>query len=319
MAYATGSTPSNATAVLQALATWCTGYGWTVDNNAAYSGGWWLAVHKGACFLNYVVPSTNDRITMYGATGFSGAATPSTQAQTSLGFQITPLVGPYSAYHFFSSSSATYLHVCLEVASNVFAHMHGGLLSSFGGASPGIYVSVSAWNSYTNTGSGDTSSSYPDGSHNVRPFDTGPNYYSVGSGAVCATVDTTFRWFGMGGGNYFVSPNRVDMLGFTTQSTQRPPWNRSGLTRSPNSFDGVAVLFSIPIFAERAAGGIYSMIGEVPDVRMVNMTNNNAKDEITIGTDVWKLYPLVANSSMVNTSGANASSYPYGLAFRKNA
>jgi hypothetical protein len=202
----------------------------------------------------------------------------------------------------------------VEVAANVFAHVHMGQLNAVGGASPVTYVSVSKWESYTNTGSSDTNSSYPNSSFNGRPFDAGASY---AVGAVCATVDSTFAWFQIGTA---VTPYRLDMLGFSPSLAQvKPGFYHSGVTRSPNTFDGIVPFFAIPAFAERAAGGVFSMLGEVPDVRMCNMTNNNPKDEITIGSDVWKLFPLVTNLSQTNVSGANASSYPYGLAFKKSA
>jgi hypothetical protein len=314
MAYATG-TATGCAAVLQALATFAAAHGWTVDNNAAYLSGWWLAVHKGSCYLNFQAPSTDDSITIYGATAFSGGATPSTQAQTSLGYVFTAATGPYAAYHFFSSSGGTYLHALIEISTDIFAHFHGGQLNIVGGASPCIYVTASRWNAYAPTSGSDPITCQADHPSNTRPFDSAGATHPPG--AIACTVDSTFRWFVMGGS---VALTRVGPLGQGGGGGPLPQWQRSGIMASPNTFNGVAVLYPLPIFVERAAGSIFSMVGEVPDLRYVNLRYNNAKDEITIGSDVWKLYPLVANippGTLV--AGGPASSYPFGIAFKKSA
>lgn len=313
MAYATGSATGCAS-VLQALATFCTSYGWTVDNNAAYSGGWWLAVHNGSCYLNFVAPSADNIITVYGATGFNSGSAPSAQANTSPGVQFTAATGPYSAYHFFSSSSGTYLHALVEVSASVFAHFHGGQINAVGGASPGIYVSTSRWYAYAPTYSGDPTPNTADSYNNGKPFESGSTQYN--STWVACTVDSTFRWFGGA-----TAPARLGAMGVGQSNPYPlPGWQRSGIMASPNRFNGIAVLYPIPVFAERAAGGLFSLIGEVPDTRYVNMANNNSKDEITIGTDVWKVFPMVANVSPgLGVANGPASSYPFGLAFKKNA
>lgn len=320
MAYATGSASSCAN-VLQSLATFCTSYGWTVDNNAAYSGGWWLAIHKGTCYLNFQVPSGDGLIYVSGATGFSSSSAPNAQANSSNQFACNPgqtasgvNPGPYVAYHFFSSTSGTYLHCVIEVTSNVFAHFHTGQLNTVGGASPAIYVSPSNWIRYSPSSPSDNYPSDPDTSYNVKPFCSNYNASVANNAAVACTVDSSFRWFPFYGGT---SPGRMGALG--DDYFQAGNWSVSAEHRSPNTFNGVAVLTPITFFVERAAGNIYSLIGEAPDVRFVNMKNNNAKDEITLGSDVWKLFPIIANNPTINVGGAAVSSYPYGLAFKKSA
>lgn len=323
MAYATG-TPSSCVAVLQALATFCTAYGWTVDYNNTYTGvAWYLAVHKGTCYLNFSVPTGDGKVNVYGATGYSSSSGPTNQAnsspinttnpgQTNSG--VNP--GPYTAYHFFSSTSGTYLHCMIEVSSGVFAHFHAGQLNTIGGAAPAIYIACSNWLRYAPINSTDAVPSTPDNNGaSMKPFtgdQQGTNYTGRGFMFGC-TVDGTFRWFNQYSS---VSPSRLGQFG---NSSSDNGWPRRGHTRSPNTFNGLTVMVPIPVFAERSAGNIYSCVGECPDVRYFNMTNNNAKDEITIGSDVWKVFPIISNNPTINTGNAPASSYPYGLAFKKSA
>jgi hypothetical protein len=325
MAYATGSA-STCTAVLQALATFCTSYGWTVNYNNTYTGlGWWLSISKGTCYLNFTVPTAGGLITMYGATSYNSSSAPSAQPNVSAPLVCNPgqtssgvNPGPYSAYHFFSSSTGAYLHCIIEVSAGVFAHFHGGQLSAAGGASPAIYITVSNWSRYAASNGFDTIPSNPDGSGNCKPFSAD---YGGGSGSMASpyngyligcTVDSAFLWFQGYNGS---SPARLGATGNSGASG----WERSAHVRSPNTFNGVAPLIAIPVFVERATGNIYSFIGDTPDIRFFNMKNNNAKDEITIGSDVWKLFPIIANNPTINVGGGSVSSYPYGLAFKKSA
>jgi hypothetical protein len=321
MAYSTSSAAS-CSAVLQALATFCTSYGWTVNFNGTYTGYVrWISVSKGSCYLNFAVPTGDGLIYVYGATGYNAANAPSAQPGTSLQYICNPgqtqsgvNPGPYTAYHFFSSTSGTYLHVAIEVSSGVFAQLHAGL-NAVGGASPATYITVSNWSRYAVTSGSDNGPSNPDNNGaNAKAFCAEYSSNSTnGAGAVGCTVDATFLWFPFQGG---VSPGRMVAVGNAVAGSG---WARYAHLRSPNTFNGVGILVPIAFFVERSAGNIYSMIGEAPDVRFFNMKNNNAKDEITIGSDVWKVFPIISNSPTITTGGAPVSSYPYGLAFKKSA
>lgn len=300
--YSTG-TASGPTAVLQALATFATSAGFTIDNNAAYSGGWWLAVHKGSCYLNFVSDSGNSKVTLYGATGFNSASAPSAQANASAAVGCNSGVGPYVGYHFFSTSgSAAYLHVAIEKSAGLFAHFHGGALNAIGTAAPCIYIQATNW-PYTGY-----YASFPDSSGNYLPWSQ--NGYSYSNGYVGVTVDSTFRWFNPGQSQ----PSRAVWPG------QGAGLSYTAYNRSPNTANGLAVLLPMQCFVERAVGNIYAYVGDVPDTRYLNMKNNNPKDEITIGADTWKIFPMISNNPNINIGNSpNPSSGNYALAFRKNA
>lgn len=299
--YATG-TASGPQAVIQALAAWCTGSGspgFTVDNNAAYSGGWWLAVHKGSVYLNFVVDSGNSQITVYGATGFNAANAPSAQPGTSSGVGCNCGVGPYTAYHFFSTSgTAAYLHFAIEKSTNLFAHINAGGLNTVGGAPTSIYLQMTYWN-YSSA-----YASYPDTTQVTNVYPWTSNAWN--GGVVGLTVDGTFRWFTPGA----ASPGRI-ILPF--QYTLL-----SSMAKSPNTFNGLPIFFNAQVFAERSAGNIYAYIGDAPDIRLLNIKNNNPKDEITIGADTWKVFPFISNAP-ANVNNGPASSGYYGIAYRKTA
>lgn len=296
--------------VLQALATFAASAGFTVDNNAAFAGGWWLAVHKGSCYLNFVADAADTTITMYGATGFSGASAPSAQAQSSTASICNSGAGPYTGYHFFSTTgSPNYLHCVIEKTAGLFAQFHAGQLAAIGGAAPCIYLQATNW-SYTGS-----NGSWWDGGNSFGNFMPWSGGYA-GQNKIGVTVDGTFRWFQQINGG--ISPART--IGWPLQ---QGPSNLSAavnaLARSPNTFNGLSVLIPIYTWVERAAGNVYAYIGDTPDSRVLNMNNLNPKDEITIGADTWKVFPMISNSKILNTTGAPPSSNYYAMAFRKNA
>jgi len=300
--YSTG-TASGPKATLQALATFATSAGFTIDFNNTYSGvGWWLAVHKGSCYLNFVADTGDTQITLYGATGYNSANSYSAQPGTSPNsYNICNSgAGPYTGYHFFSTTgAAAYLHVVIEKSAGIFAHFQGGALNAIGSAAPCVYIQATSWQYSSGY------ASYPDIGGNNMPWS-----YSYPQGWVGVTVDSTFRWFKPGSSSpaRAVWPHQANGLAF------------NGMQRSPNVFNGLAAFFPIQNFVERAAGNLWAYVGDAPDIRLVNMKNNNPKDEITIGSDTWKIFPMIANNPNTTIYGSTSpSSGNYALAFRKNA
>jgi hypothetical protein len=305
--YATGA-PTSLADFLNSLATFATSAGWTVDHNGVRSGSdYWLAVHKDSCYLDYFVPisSTTD-IQLWGATGYSSGSAPSAQPGVSPHASILhpAPAGPFTAYHFFSSNTGgiDYLHAMLEYTAGNYLHLHGGCLSPVGGLSNLIYTAGSYWSGLSG---GYSSYDGGPGLGNYWPFSAEPN-----GGAqqfqVLATIDSVTRWFAPS----LTSPARA--IGPTRTGSR----NVYAFQRNPNTFNQLAPFIPLSIYLERAVGNIYSYAGDVLDMRWFNMTNNAAKDEITIGADTWKVYPVISKAPF---GSPTASSGNYGFGFRKNA
>lgn len=294
------NTASGPKAVLQALATFATSAGFTVDYNNTYTGvGWWLAVHKGTCYLNFVADTADTQVTMYGATGYSSGSSYSAQAGTSGGVICNCKAGPYTGYHLFSTTgSAAYLHVAIEISAGIFSHFHAGALNSVGGATPCIYVQATNWNWTGNF------PSYPDGSGGNYPWSA-----QLQNGQVGVNIDGGMKWFW---------PGRTGNLS-ANLPMQNAGFHANNLWDSPNTFNGLPILLPIPAFVQRTTG-LYTYAGDAPDLRLINIKNNSPKDEITIGSDVWKVFPAIAKNPNTNVFGSpNPSSANYGYAFKKNA
>jgi hypothetical protein len=312
--YATGSA-ATPLALLQAVQAFAITAGWTVDAAAAvYNplGGTpndiWLAIHQGAAYVNYWYRDSESSIELWGATGYSGAAGPNTQAGTStFGTVVNLGAGPYTGYHLFGTlAGPVYLHCVVEATANIFYHMHAGRLKAAGGASLALYLAGTNWSI------GSSSASFYDSGAlgNALPFGNA-NY--IGGTQILCTVDAVPTWFVAY--QYGTTPARARL------PLQQGAWLEHAINRTPNTFNELTVLFPMPIFVERNAGGIWSYIGDVADLRACNHANPSPKDEVTIGADTWKYFPGIAKTlpATWNLNGAPQSSGPYGFAFRKNA
>jgi hypothetical protein len=309
--YATGAAVSRSD-LLNSLATFAPTAGWTVDYNGAWNiTDYWLAIHKGAVYLHYWAPGpliAPTVINFYAATGYNGSAAPNAQPNTSAQTLITPGAGPYTAYYFFASAGANYLHLVLQCAAGVFQHLHGGALDPVGGAAPLIYATCSAWQNIP--GGGGTSSSYDTGSSgNCMPFTSLTSVpYPF---QVYCTVDGVSRWFASSS----ASPARA--IGCLQLASRV----HNAIVREPNTFNQLVPFIPLSVYLERLAGNIWSYVGDVLDTRLMNIQNNAPLDEIVIGPDTWKVFPMIAKTPPAtwNTAGGPCSSGPYALAFRKNA
>jgi hypothetical protein len=315
--YATGSASTPA-ALLAAIEAFATSAGWTIDRttsvyNPGGGGGsstdYWLAMHQGACYLNYWYQTASLGVLLYPADGYNAANAPNAQCSIGNPGGGPPFMnigaGPYTGYHLFSTTAGPiYLHCVIEISGGIFGQLHGGILNAAGGAAPAIYGASTAWN-YTGL-----ITSFCDALTNIIPFGLAQNNFPCVLVSTDGVLDWKIATSGGSVGHRLIVPARGG--GFQNR----------GIHRTPNTFNELTVLFPIHLFAERAAGNVYSHVGDVFDFRCCNGQNVNPKDEITIGSDVWKYFPAAAKTppSTWNVSGNNiVSSGPYAYAFRKNA
>jgi len=109
--------------------------------------------------------------------------------------------------------------------------------------------------------------------------------------------------------------NRAGYNGGSTQSALNALAHDLAYHCSPQSYNGLAPMLPCYIGTNRTPTvGTWTLLGEFPDVRFLNIANINPGDELILGTDVWKIFPLW---NKAYTLGAEPISYDYGLAYRK--
>lgn len=75
------------------------------------------------------------------------------------------------------------------------------------------------------------------------------------------------------------------------------------LQGSPNNFSQITPMWPIYQLMKRSGTSVYSMFGVPEGVRAINMSALNSKAEIIIGTDTWKVFPLVSKTGINYTPG----------------
>lgn len=93
-------------------------------------------------------------------------------------------------------------------------------------------------------------------------------------------------------------------------------FNNFCYTRCPNHFNGVNVLSPIYIFTKRA-NGRFSYIGILSGVRAVNVSMYSPAEEVSIESDVWKIFPALTKQDE-RAEITNLCSY-VGFAFLKTS
>jgi len=91
----------------------------------------------------------------------------------------------------------------------------------------------------------------------------------------------------------------------------------------PNPLNGVSPMMAMPVIGQWGdSSSVYSMLGVLPDIRLISMKGRSAGEEIEFGADTWICFPMRRNDpngeyavppspTIINTSGR------YGFAIKK--
>ncbi|MBU65577.1 MAG: hypothetical protein CL858_09015 [Cupriavidus sp.] len=245
------------------------------------------------------------------------------------------LIGPLStslyAYHLFSAGD--YIHLVVEETPARFRHLSFGFINKYGDFAGGQYLT--SGNPYESA----TMSSYnfntgnhfvPFGANGFSSSRANLATYAQGITAMRADIDGwTVGWRAISHGYWDsanldaygcatyanVTNNRAGYIGSGTQNSLNSLAHDLAYHCSPQSYNGLAPMLPCYVGVNRTPYiGTWTLLGEFPDVRFLNIANFNPGDELTFGTDVWKIFPLW---NKAYTLGAEPISYDYGLAYRK--
>lgn len=332
MTYATG-TATDLEDLLAKLSTFATTThgGWTQGYLNTTNG--WFELHKGSLSVSfkYVPGGTATTLSVHQATAFIGTGTApgehtndsgngyntGSTGHTNANLESERCVrnignGPYPSYFFFADDSANdYIHVVVEVATNTFRHFGFGILDKFGdGWSGGEYAyghyqdsNTSAVQTDINTqtlldGLGGTSDAIRAATVRIASGLANQGTAIWGVSAQTATL----------GNDSNGDPRRQIHGGFRAGMYARGFGNMTGSNSS-----GMVPMYSISAFYRDPSNPRVYLLGHLPDVRAINIRNFEPKQEITVGTDSWLLFPL-----SIKTAAAIAGrSLNSGIAYKK--
>jgi hypothetical protein len=333
MSYQTG-TASSPVDLLQKLATWLSGIGWTIDSSIARAAGWRMHCHKGTQYVNFsaamgetgnVAGFVNTWggtscyfIALYGGTGYNsgndwrsqpgGPVTSGTSNTTGCGIPLPS--GSIQAYHFFADAAGDNIIVVIERTAGIFSQMFfGNSLVKIGTWTGGQYFGASL---------DVTQLSYIIAGNNIPGF-----AYSTYGPGVCinfpaayvrADVDAfTSKWIGIGRtttvGNGYTG--KVGSSNATAEDTGQNGLDIAFLIdRGTSNLTGQSLLFPAVLTVVRDSPG-FSFLGSIPNAFITNACCRgfSAGSIYQWGTDNYMLFPGPNPASMITKN--------YGFAIKK--
>lgn len=224
------------------------------------------------------------------------------------GFQA--LVGPFPNLYMFSNSAGDYCHVVLEWSAGKFRHMAFGKVNQFGTwpGGNGSYFAGSYWHQ---SGLGTNGPiNLPQSAFHALPFD------NLDSFSGNKLLDWTLNY--SNGTDIWIGPTEAvfgSVQHRTGRGSMRGGANRMYKNIQESLFTGQIPLSPIVLGAVKSTDSPTTVrfVGEVPDMRLVNICNLTPAQEFAIGSDTWKVFPLASKGT---TLGQESSAFA-GLAYKK--
>lgn len=219
---------------------------------------------------------------------------------------IQQVAGPYPNAHLFSDDPSTYVHVAIEVQTGIWKHLAFGNLIKFGTWTGGGYYGAEYWSTSP------TSISNPADPNHYFPFD---NNATSAQGK-----QWTVHYADGGAANWLQCGTVAVSLNSVARQAARGSF-RGGTAYlfkhyAESSFSGRIPLAPVLIQRHRTEDSPSTMrwIGQVPDMRRVNITNLAPAESLLIGSDEYLCFPLVAK----NGASGQFSSGVEGIAYLKH-
>lgn len=213
--------------------------------------------------------------------------------------------GPFPSLHLFSDDPSTYCHAVFEVDAGVYKHLSFGNVRKLGTWDGGGFYCATYWALDANN------IDAPYSNQHAPSFENASNV--VGERAWTLHYE--------GGGELWLSPVVGPIDTVTRQQARaslRGGFGRMFKNIAESLFSGFIPLAPILLAHLRTEDtpDTVRWVGQVPDVRMVNMKNIDPGATLTISADQWLCFPLVQKNNPATLDDNYNSGYA-GLAYRK--
>lgn len=310
MAYLT-SAANDPNELLDKLRLFAPSAGWAVDGfrDRTAATGKALSLHAGSLHATWMSQTTGGDgnnpspfFLGFGHTSYSANANPDVQNEASLPVWTNFVQGPYSAVYFFGGSGASpYLHVVVETQAGTFKHFGTGRLVPQGVVTTGQYVYGSQWyyhNAYIDSPNA--------GQHSVAFDDTFANYVSPSTRVRADYDGIAPRWHAVPTDN---NDSRRLVCGWRSATSPLGLPQRTGHSMLTGRAPGYPLWCAVP-----RGAGLFSGIGHPPDLRFIRLDSYAPGEEVSLGTDHWKVFPVHRKNGPVGTPTSGI----YGYAYRIN-
>lgn len=291
---------TSAVELVQQVAAVVEAAGWTITHFGTGSEEWLVLKHPQTSYLHLRALPGNNRVyinssrTFDAGGGFTGQSVSYRTSSEATQMRTTAEVVPTLSIHVFvGDSPSPYLHVVWEVQPGYFRHINLG----------GLDVFVPGFNA-----------TFFDAVHNANASANGNSYWDYYNLSVLQNDSDYSSNAAHSGGLDFFNDDQVPRYYSTKRG--KSPYAKCGSPMSdafsyyavgPNNISGRTILNPLEYFCE-SSGGIIP-VGVVPGMRFLNMAFYKAGDEVTVGTKVWKIFPLIRKGTSIRDNDAAYQGY----------
>ena len=309
MAYAT-SAANDPNELLDKLRSFAQGNGWVIDGwrDRTTKVGKALSAHAGslhATFLTELTAGDSARpgpfVGVFGHTGYAANTNADVQAEASSPVWANYIQGPYSAVHFFGRTTPQpYLHIVLETQAGTFKHFGTGRLITRGAVNSGQYVYGSQWYydaTYINS---------PDDYRHAMAFDDHWSNYVSPTTRVRADFDGVApRWHGVSDAG---NDSRALYCGWRRRAAPINLLKEIGHSTLTGRAPGQPLWCAVPRGAD-----LISDVGHPPDLRFIRLDSYAPGEELVLGSDRWKVFPVHRKNGHAGTPNSGVYGYAYRI------
>lgn len=317
MAYETG-TATDANDLLSKLRTFVAANGWSEDNYGARTSGSGnaLQINKGGFYVTFRTDTTSGTASdpgpfmgCYAHNTYSGGNGTESQAGASAFMMANAMSGPFTAYHFMSGTEkgSEFLHVIVETVAGLFKHFGTGTLVKMGAITNGQFAHACRWNYAV------AAVDVADDSRHAVPFDSRESSGVRAGPSLNVRADAESvspRWLESSS----ATAARGIKCGVRSAATGSTAQGSNILmVNGASALTGRAMLFPCFLYGERT-GGLFNPLGYPPGIRWVNLTLLEPNTVLTIGSDQWKVFPVVRKNGSAGQPNSGTFGYAYKVA-----
>lgn len=317
MAFQESTSVAGAPEAIDIICTFAAANGWTVERNNLV-GALRTATLRIPGVTDYIHLYNLDAVTLRHriSVGYDGGLAPSAQPDVSPTDGTCDLrVGPIPKIHAFATGNVIHVAFNISIAAT-WRFLSFGLMDKLGTYDGGTYCDASY---------------FPDGNEGIS---FAQHHVLLGAGREQNSGFVRADCVADSRANFFHAFGDIAINGdnaLTGQRGARTNWPKGSgagngergrliMGADDNTFSGRSVFQPIDVYVRRlGVPSYYSPAGQVPGIRFASLAKFDVEQEVTIGGDVWKMYPVVRKGPEGGVlAGGNARSGIYGYAVLKS-
>lgn len=339
--------------LINAIRDFAVGLGWTNSKQGTNARGGYLFLEKGIAHISMewvttiqvntfpglptsltgvlifdhrIIACANSSIDLTKTTWWNHGGYPTTIEQVAYASTTTGLTGPLSAWHLFSNATGDYIHVAVQTSGDLYQHFSFGLIDKGAMTHSGAAYTTGTTNwFYFNSpaatpGASGFSANHP--SDQAYPFSGHSTLYvpdalPAAYGKFVSSPSSAVRGVLLEALDCVDKPSDLNLNSAGTLG--RLLDHIPGATI--NGWSGTLPLFGVPVISGNAQSPTrWCAMGMFADVRFLNMEGLIPGQELLLGTDTWKIFPVLRQEPWSSSGNLyKVSSGQYAIAYKKAA